>query len=369
MLGLEVRTMLTESVVGHGPRKQEARRGPALLRSPFDRLVDAGTLTEVQAKAVILAIDAEQGEGRATIRARSGLAGRIAEIGAYLGAALVTAACVVVVAQQWADMPYGTRVAVMTGTTVTLLVAAVAVIVLTRGGSWDELRNGATLRRLCGTLFVVGALASFGTALVVLLSGEAQASEERTSVAIVVAGLTASLVLVVARWRADTPLVELGLFGASMAVTAGAMQLWLTDQPAAIQWTLLAVGLAWALIGTFTGLLRYVTLVTSLGLALALLSSATVTDDSWSQRLALGTLILVTLTVYLTRPRWPYITTAATAAVVLTVTWVGEAIGAAIALLAAGVVVLVLAGGALIAHNRRRSRDPNEYESRVRGGT
>ena len=38
---------------------------------------------------------------------RVGIAARLAEIGAYLGAALMVAAGIVVVAQQWADMSYG----------------------------------------------------------------------------------------------------------------------------------------------------------------------------------------------------------------------------------------------------------------------
>jgi hypothetical protein len=116
---------------------------------------------------------------------------------------------------------------------------------------------------------------------------------------------------------------------------------------------LLSIGLAWALVGTFTSLMRTEILVTCLGLLLALFASATIAEEAWSQRLALATLIVVSLAVYLARPLWPYIATATVAAVVLTVTWVGEAVGPAMALLAAGLVFLVLAGAALMLHRRR----------------
>ena len=156
-----------------------------------------------------------------------------------------------------------------------------------------------------------------------------------------------------ARLRADTPIGEIGLIAASVTALAGLIQLTVPDESIVIQWTLLAVGLTWALVGTYTQLMRCHTLVTSLGLLLALFASATIAEEVWSQRLALATLIVVSLAVYLARPLWPYIAAATVAAVVLTVTWVGEAVGAAMALLAAGVVFLVLAGGALMLHRHR----------------
>jgi hypothetical protein len=324
------------------------------LPPPFDRLVATGDLTEAQARTVVAALrDADQTQPGAA-RARSGLAGRLAEIGAYLGASLVVAAGVVVVAQQWQEMGYAVRVTVMAATTLALLAAAVVLVGFAHGRSWRDVTNGATLRRLCGTVFTLAALASFGTVLVAMLSGQETVSEAETATAFIVAGAVAFVILVAARLRADTPLTELGLVAASVAVVAGVIQLRFTDQPVAIQWTLLAVGLAWAMTGTFTRLLQHQTLVTSLGLVLALFGAATVAETEWSQRLALVTLMVVALAIYLVRPSWPYITAATVSAVVLTVTWVGAAVGAAVALLVAGLVVLVLAGAALWLHNRRR---------------
>jgi len=328
------------------------------LPPPFDSLVSDQTLTEVQARAVLTALAGQQipspGVPPVPRAPRTGVAGRLAEIGAYLGAALVVAAGIVVVAQQWADMSYAVRVSVMAGTTLALLLAAGGPVVFLRGRPWDDVPNGDALRRLSGTLFSLGAGAAFGTVLVAMLSGQEQVTESESSQACIIAGLAAFAVLVVARLRADTPLGEVGLIAASVSVAAGAIQLWFTDQSVVIQWTLLGLGLAWALVATFTSLLRHHTLVTSLGLLVALFGAATVAEDAWSQRLALATLITVALAIYLMRPTWPYITVATIAAVVLTVTWVGEAVGVAVALLAAGLVILLLAGGALLLHLRRR---------------
>lgn len=331
---------------------------PVSLPPPFDGLVYDGTLTETQARAVMTALAGPQVPGSAAQPSpgapRTGVAGRLAEIGAYLGAALVVAAGIVVVAQRWGDMSYAVRVSVMIGTTLALLLTAGGLVIFLRGRPWDYVPKGDALRRLSGTLFTLGAGAAFGTVMVAMLSSQALVTDAEASQAVVIAGLVASAVLVVARVWADTPLGEAGLFAASVAVVGGAIQLWLTDDAVVIQWTLLAVGLVWALTATFTALLRHHTLVTALGLLLALFAS-TISEETWSQRLALVTLIAVALAVYLNRPSWPYISVATVAAVVLTVTWVGEAVGAAVALLAAGLVILVLAGGALLLHTRRSS--------------
>lgn len=328
---------------------------------PFDKLVTDQTLTEAQARAVLAALASENRPAEKTpmpAPPRAGIAARLAEIGAYLGAALVVAAGIVVVAQQWGDMSYGARVGVMAGTTFALLMVAGGLAFFTHGRPWADVPNGDTLRRLSGTLFSFGALGAFGTVMVAMLANDENVTDNEASTAVVLGALTAAAVLVVARWRADTALGEFGLVAASVAAVMGLVQLTIPDEVVAIQWTLLAIGLAWALIGTFTTLMRNQLLVMSLGLLLALFASATIAEEVWSQRLALSTLIAISLAVYLARPLWPYIAAATIAAVVLTVTWVGEAVGAAMALLAAGLVFLVLAGGALMLH-RHRTTEPD----------
>lgn len=344
--------MLTD--VYTNPELHSGPSGP--LPPPFDQLVTDQTLTETQARAVLAALavgtraDVQLPQPKAP---RVGIAARLAEIGAYLGAALVVAAGIVVVAQQWGDLSHGARVAVMAGTTFALVLAAGSLVLFTRGRPWADVPNGETLRRLSGTLFSFGALGAFGTVLVAMLANKDAATDDEVATAVVLGALAAAAVLVVARRWADTPLGEVGLVAASVAAVMSLVQLTLPDEVVAIQWILLTVGLAWALLGTFTALMRNQILVTSLGLLLALFASATITEEAWSQRLALSTLIAISLAVYLARPLWPYIAVATIAAVILTVTWVGEAVGAAMALLAAGLVFLVLAGGALVLHRHR----------------
>ena len=238
-------------------------------------------------------------------------------------------------------------------TTLVLVAGALALVLICGGRPWENLPNGDTLRRLAGTLFTLGAGAAFGTVMVAMLSEQAVVTEFEAGRATLVGAGAAFAVLIVARVLAVSALDELALFAAVVGMVIGALVMTIEDSDDAariLQWTLLTTGMAWALVGTYTALLRNRALAAALGLALALFGGAAVAENPWSHRIALLTLVAVTLGVYLTRPSWPYITAAIIAAVVLTVTWVGEALGPALALLSAGVVVLVLAGGALYLH-------------------
>jgi Predicted membrane protein (DUF2157) len=332
---------------------------PDTFPEPFDRLVSEHVLTPEQARQVLDALSTQKPPPSAPPHptpARTPWAARFAEIGAYLGAALVAAAGAVVVAQQWGDMTYAARVGVLGLTTLVLVLAATGLVMFRGSRTWDDLPNGDTLRRLAGTLFTFGAGAAFGTVMVAMLSEQQAVSEFEAGRATLIAAGTAFAILLVARLAAVSALAELALFGAMVGMVAGVLAMTAADNEYSarvMQWTLLATGLIWALVATYTRLLRNRTLGTALGLALALFGAATIADNPWSHRIALLTLVTVTLAVYLTRPNWPYITAAIIAAVILTVTWVGEAVGAALALLSAGVVVLLLAGGALYLHLHR----------------
>ncbi len=335
------------------------RPGPDMatspLPAPFERLVADHTLNEEQARAVLRAMAAERvpAGGEMPSPVPRNLVGRLAEIGAYLGAGLVVAAGIVVVAQQWADMTYGVRVGVMTGVTLVLMFAAAALVATRRDRAWGDLANGETLRRLSGALFSMGALAGFATVMVAMLSGQETVTDTELGSATILAAVLAFAILLVARWQADTPLGEMAMFAAVTAGYVGVIEITANDRTVLIQWTLMALGLAWAAVATFTRLLRHSMLLTSLGLVEAFFAAATISEVTWSHRLALTVLILVSLGVYLLRPSWPYITAGTLSAVVLTVTWVGEAVGPAVALLAAGLVLLLLAGGALLLRRRR----------------
>jgi hypothetical protein len=325
------------------------------LPAPVARLVAEHVVDEVQARAVLDALGsggASAEQATATEPTRS-LTARLAEIGAYLGAGLVVAAGIVVVAQQWTDMSYGVRVGVMAGVALVLLLAAAGLVRFRSDRAWHAIDNGDTLRRLSGALFAFGALASYGTVMVALLSEQAAVTDVEAGRASILGALVALAILFVARWQADTPLGEIAVFGFSTTAYVGVIQVSANDRTVIIQWSLLALGVAWAMVGTFTTVMRHQVLITSLGLLEAFFAAATISEVAWSHRLALAVLIALSLSVYLIRPSWPYITTATLAAVVLTVTWVGEAVGPAVALLAAGLVLLLVAGGVLVLRRRR----------------
>lgn len=333
----------------------------APLPAPVARLVADDILDEGQARAVLRALEVgapPPERPRTSVSPRS-LTARLAEIGAYLGAGLVVAAGVVVVAQQWTDMSYTVRVSVMAGVSVILVLAGVVPILLRQNRRWDAMPSGDTLRRLSGTLLSMGALASFATVLVAMLSNQATVTEVEAGWATILGAVVAFAILMVARLQADTPLGELAMFAAVTAAYVGIIQITANDRTVLIQWTLMGVGLTWAVVATFTPLMRHRTLITSLGLLEAFFAAATIAEVTWSQRLALGVLIAVSLAVYLVRPSWPYIATSTVAVVVLTVTWVGKAVGPAAAMLAAGLVLLLLAGGVLLVRRRRDATGPS----------
>lgn len=328
--------------------------GQGVLPPPFDSLVAENTLTEKQARAVLDALAARAAPTTEPPPSGGGkLLARLAEVGAYLGAGLVVAAGIVVVAQQWSDMSYAVRVGVMAGVSVVLVVAGLVPVMLRRGRPWDGLAYGQTQRRLSGTLLTMGAAAGYATVLVAMLSEQANVTEDEAGWASIIGAALAFAILMVARLQADTPLGEIGMFASATAAYIGLIQIAANDRTVLIQWTLLALGLTWAGVATFTRLMRHQQLITCLGLLEAFFAAATIAESAWSQRLALAVLIAVSLAVYLSRPSWPYITTATLGAVVLTVTWVGEAVGPAVAMLTAGVVLLLLAGGALVLRKRR----------------
>ncbi|MEO8106599.1 MAG: hypothetical protein ABI720_04710 [Actinomycetes bacterium] len=346
----------------------------------LDRLVADHTLTPDQADAVLqgLAGDAASGQppqpaqGVQPARPASTVAARVVEVGAYLGAGLVVAAGIVVVAQQWNDMAYGARFGVMAGTTIVLVVAALGLVTARGDRAWAEVENGDTLRRLSGTLFAFAAIAGFATVMVAFLSGDLPETDAEVGRTTVLGALFAFAILLIARWQANTPLVEIGIFVAVTTAYIGVIEV--TDSDGTdVVWSLLALGLAWAVVATFTKLMRHPVLITALGLAEALFAAAVVSafavdfdaDTNWAQRLALIVLVVVSLGVYLVRPSWPYITAGTLAAIILTVTWVGEAVGPAVALLAAGLVLLLLAGGALLLRRRRLEAMPTSVGAAI----
>lgn len=338
---------MTQTSTSDAPTRQLPQR--------VEQLVADEVLTVEQAQRVLAAIDYEPRTGAPAAPPRPWMT-RLAEVGAYLGAALMVAAGGVVVAQNWDEMSYALRVGVLGATTVLLVLGALVIVGVRGNRPWAEVANGGTVRRLCGTLFSFGGAVAFATVMVALLSEQVPVDEFDVGRATLLAGAVAFGVLLVGRWQAPTALGEIGLFGATVAMVMGIVTMSGADDRAsavALQWVMVSVGLAWAIASDFTHLLRHSTLGSALGLTLAVIGAATHTGVTWSDRLALLAVVAVSLAIYLTHPRWPWIAAAIVTAVILTVVWVGDAVGVALALLTSGVLVLVLAGGALYLRMRR----------------
>jgi hypothetical protein len=324
------------------------------------RLVLSGTLTNEQARAVHEAYVDEVGPpppaAEPSGRQRS-WASRLAEIGGYLGAALMAAAGAVAIGNNWEEISRTGHIALMV-VLASLLVAAGLVLVGVRRRA--AVRSGAEesiLRRLASTLLTLGAAAAGGAVMVAMLPTTGPASESVTSSevgrALLIAAVVAGGILVLARALAPSAFAELALFGAILAASTGiclvgdvdSFNLWAT--------VFFVVGLGWALLATFSKVVTVPTLTASLALFTAFYAG--VVGEGWVRNTLLGTLVGVGILVYLIRPSWPYVAAAMLAAVTLTVIVLGDAFGAALALLAAGLVLLLFAGAVLLVQNRRKA--------------
>jgi len=285
---------------------------------------------------------------------------RLAELGAYLGAALMVASGAVVLGQQWNALNQPGQVELLLGLSLLLVAAGAIVVGLSRSRADTYSVTGqAILRRLSGTLLTLGAAAAAGGIVVAILPTSGEISESEVGRALVAASLVSLAILVAARIFSPSAFVEMALYAAVLGISGGVL-LW-TGSPSetAVKTTLFAVGLSWALLATFSRAFTVPPLATVLGLALAFFA-ANIGAGATSRDLFLSALVIVGVAVYLLRPSWPYVVVAMLSAVTLTVSLLGDAYGPAIALLAAGVVLLAFAGAVLLLQRRHRVVDVRE---------
>ena len=177
--------------------------------------------------------------------------------------------------------------------------------------------------------------------------------------ALVAASLVSLAILVAARIFSPSAFVEMALYAAVLGISGGVLLCTGSPSETAVKTTLFAVGLSWALLATFSRAFTVPPLATVLGLALAFFA-ANIGAGATSRDLFLSALVIVGVAVYLLRPSWPYVVVAMLSAVTLTVSLLGDAYGPAIALLAAGVVLLAFAGAVLLLQRRHRVVDVRE---------
>jgi hypothetical protein len=315
----------------------------------LQRLQADGRWSQQQAAALLDELDRSTAtEPAAPVRApQPQLGNRLAEAAGYVGAVLIGAAGAVLAGQHWAELGRGGRVAILLGVTLVLAATGTAVALVRPGGS-AALRQPAhaVRRRLASTALTISAATAAGAV------GNLVTEHE-----FLLGTGTAVLVLAVTQWLAPSAVSETaGL--AAVALLAGAV-LEETGAPDPVfVGALVAVGLAWAALA-WTPVLTVPTLGLTLGLGLALYWAAVAAFYGTQPEEGLGIVVLVLLVAgglvgYVRTGRWPLAAAAAVALTVLVFRLTSDSLGAPVALLLTGLLLLGMGAVVLV---RRRSAE------------
>lgn len=289
----------------------------------------------------------------------------LAEVAGYVGAAFVVAAVAVFFAPRWLDLALGVRIGLLLGAAVLLAAAGVSLGVL--GGGLGTLRTtaGAVRRRLASALFTGAAIA--GAAAVIVYLIDRVSGEEATKGSYIgLGGATTLLVLsAVGYYLAPT---LLGQAAMGVAVLYGVPFFW--DSVAST--TALRVGLGYLAFGVVWLVLaelavwREVLAARLIGSALVLVGAQAVMGDypwlSYSTTLLIG---IAGFVLYVYRRAWPYLALGVVAVTLAVpealLDWTEGSLGTALALLAAGVTLLI---ASLVGLRLRRQVDPADDRAR-----
>jgi hypothetical protein len=333
------------------------------LEDALETLVSRGTISPDQRAAILAEVGgrmptaAAEGPAAAArapvpgpIRHRRSLSEILIEVGLYVGGALVIAAAVVLVAQNWESMSLGVQIAVLG---VTALVAGGVALVVAHGSG-----PGSARRRLAGVLFVGAAISAAGTAA--LLVGE---DTDYTGIA---AFAVALAVMVGAHLVASSIITELGMFVASFGVVQMTIEAF-RPEPVSGFWdemtrydrysplVVVLFGVLWALVASRR--LAHQELAVFVGMAVALMSALPIIGENSSRAVGMAVMALLAALGFwrfLVDGYWPWLA-AAIASVTALVFWaVGGAHRPALAILVAGLVMLGSSAlGMLVARRRR----------------
>jgi hypothetical protein len=331
-------------MVSTAPTTQPISR-EQLVRA-LDRLQAEGRWSPAQATALLDELDRSAPAPPATggPPAPARLGSRLAEAAAYAGAVLVGAAGVVLVGQNWEDLGRPGRVAVLAGVTVVLAVIGIAVAaVRPRGRTAMRQPAHAVRRRLASTALTIGAATGAGT-IGVLSTGHH----------FLFAAATAVLMIAVAQALAPSAVSETAGIVA-VALLAGAVLEEADASFAALTVTLAAVGVGWAAL-SWTALLTVPTLGLALGLALTFYAGAAAAFYGFQPEEGVGIAVLCLLAAgglagYVRTGRWPLAAAGVLALATLVLRLTTDSLGAPVALLLTGLVLL--GAGAVLLIRRR----------------
>jgi hypothetical protein len=331
------------------------------LAAALDSLVSQGTISPEQRAAILAEVGGRIGtpapppgtpptQAAGATRHRRSLSEVLIEVGLYVGGALVIAAAVVLVAQNWGSMSLGVQIASLG---LTALVAGAIALVVGHGAA-----SGSARRRLAGVLFAGSAISAAGTTA--LLVGE------DTTFTGPAAFTVALAVMLGAHLVASSTITELGMFVASFGLVQTTIEVFRPESVSDFyyeatgydRYSQLAVvlfGVLWALV--VSRRLAHKELAVFVGMAVSLMSALPIVGEHSSR--AVGMLVMVLLAIlgfwrFLVEGHWPWLA-AAIASVTAVVFWaVGGAERPAVAILVAGLVMLGSSGlGMLVARRRR----------------
>lgn len=240
------------------------------LRAALHEALARGIVTGEQVRQIV-AVQAEA-SGSATARDAGWLRPKVAEALGYVGGALALLATVLLVQQFWSDVPPSVRVALLTATSVGLLIAGTLVRV--REGPLDRLR---------GFLWLLSAAAVGGTVAVGLF----EYTDLREARMMLATGLVVSAYGLAVWLVRQGSLQQLVVFAAMLVVVTSAIGV---VDPSWVDATGLAVwvvGVAWASVA-WSGWIRPRRTGLLIGAAAALLGPITVPDDRYGWMLIVG---------------------------------------------------------------------------------
>jgi hypothetical protein len=317
---------------------------PAVAAALHD-LVAEGTLTQAQAARVAVRLGAASQVSLRGTTSSPARGGRLAEIAGYLGGALLLGAAALFLNSGWDDLSEASRVVILAGLTVLLLIAGGSVA-LTSGQPVRELGNqvDSVRRRLVSVLWTFAAAsATVATGLGVGVEGWKLVAA--SAVGLLVAVITYSLV--------PSVVGQLALWVGSIALVAGLVERMGVDYgttPYAV--ALVALGGAWVAMG-LAGTVRdrEVALATGAGIALFGAQLPVYSDQQWVAYVLTAGVALAGYIGYLSTRSWSVLAAGVVATTLVVpealYDWTDGSVSAAGSLLVAGLTLLAASAAGL----------------------
>jgi hypothetical protein len=310
------------------------------------KLVQDGTITADQAAAVREALlPTTTGKPR-----RSRL---LAEVGMYLGAALVSLGLIVYVGSQWGSLGQWTKCALLVGTALVFVVISI-VIVSASPATWKTLRlpDSEATRRLISVLLTLAVAAFTAGVGTVAPRGSADcvgvgclfAVRSHYFIPYFLVSLLAFALYAGVRLVAPTPFSEIAWFGSALIAVGFGCATWVESGWVATLIVTL-VGLAWAALGLLTKTTHNRELATALGLLTASIGVVVMANFGgfiyWLPAIAF---IVVMVVCYIGTAKWQFLGAAAISTVGGAIVYVTKEVSDSVT----GFVLVVVIAGLLL---------------------